>query len=552
MTLTIIYLIICTCLFSGCADRTQTSGTPYHGPHHDEVYYSNEKELNEILQHLDSYSNNGNYSQFMSEAKALYRHAQATEDTKGQLLFGAGIAHMYVRMDKGDSAAIYLDRLIPIAEKEKDRASLTMMYNTYAMYSLYYSLNYDNAISYFMKAIEMTDKSDSDNNYLRLINNLAHTYNLKKDTAGLQYSKEVYDIGIRKENEYLIFIGAANSATQHSIRGNWEAADRYIRQAIKYVDKFHNKMEIYSTYANILAHFGENEMAEEYFHKAIDIKDETESVVICGLYNNYGDFLLSHGRTDEAIEVYNRAIKIALETKSYMYRHELYMGLSKAYSILGDTQGELENFKMFHFLSDSLFSAEKERVINDLRVKYETEKMQRKLSTSYFIIFSLVVILFAITAFFLHKRKRDKEMVSRHYESFRREQSKKISAKGDESAELFRMIEDLMNEKKIWKECDLSIETVAQQLNSNRSYISNVINQYAGVPFRQYINSFRIAEAVAILSDSNSDIPLKVMYAELGFNSTSSFYRAFQAITGVSPSKYRKEIFSIRKEEKNS
>lgn len=59
--------------------------------------------------------------------------------------------------------------------------------------------------------------------------------------------------------------------------------------------------------------------------------------------------------------------------------------------------------------------------------------------------------------------------------------------------------------------------------------------------FKNYVNSLRISEAVAILSDPDNDVPLKAVYAELGFNSTSTFYRVFQNATGVPPSQYRKE-----------
>lgn len=114
-------------------------------------------------------------------------------------------------------------------------------------------------------------------------------------------------------------------------------------------------------------------------------------------------------------------------------------------------------------------------------------------------------------------------------------------AANDGLRQLYDRISCIMERDRLYRDRNLSVETLANILHTNRTYVSSAINQYAGMTFKNYVNSLRISEAVAILSDPDNDVPLKAVYAELGFNSTSTFYRVFQNATGVPPSQYRKE-----------
>lgn len=526
-------LLIPLFLIFGCSSRESSDG----------------KSLNEILTRFNEYSNSGQYSCFIDEALPLYRQAIKDDDQKKQIILGCGIAYMYARMDEGDSVVWYLDRLIPMAEKMRDRESLVMLYNTYGLYSASYSVNYDDAIKYFRKALENIRNPKKDDNYNRIINNLSHVYNLCSDTSGLKYSLEVYESGLNDKDDFLMYIGSANTATQYCLRKDWEKAYEYICIAIKLADKFYNEVEVYSTYSNILYHLGHKEEAEKYFRKALEIPGETETAVMCGLYCNYGFFLLDEGKYQEAEEMFRLGIDRSLKAKSYMHRHNLYLGMSMVCEKSGDTEGELENFKKFHYLSDSLFNAEKERSFTELKVKYRTEQVQHRLQMAYIIISVLIASIAVALLLYILKRKRYKERVSQHYENFRREHAKNEPKDDDRMSELYGKIEELMNTEQLWRKNDISVELLAKYLNSNRSYISSAINKYAGVAFKQYINNFRISEAVAMLSDPQDSTPLKAMYAKLGYNSSSSFYRSFQTATGVPPSQYRREVRNIKQKE---
>ena len=98
-----------------------------------------------------------------------------------------------------------------------------------------------------------------------------------------------------------------------------------------------------------------------------------------------------------------------------------------------------------------------------------------------------------------------------------------------------------MNDELLYRSNSISIDMLVVRLHSNRTYLSRMFTEQ-NTSFSEYINSYRIREALALLSEPENDIPLKVLSDSLGYNSLSSFYRAFQKEMGVPPSRFRQEI----------
>ena len=102
-----------------------------------------------------------------------------------------------------------------------------------------------------------------------------------------------------------------------------------------------------------------------------------------------------------------------------------------------------------------------------------------------------------------------------------------------------------MSEDRLYRKKDISLEELASQLNTNRTYLSEAVHNGSGMNLRSYINSLRIKDATTILSSKDNEIPLKALSEDLGFNDLSTFYRSFQKIVGMPPSRFRQEILNI-------
>lgn len=107
--------------------------------------------------------------------------------------------------------------------------------------------------------------------------------------------------------------------------------------------------------------------------------------------------------------------------------------------------------------------------------------------------------------------------------------------------ELWRALMNEMEENKVYLEMGLTRESLAKLLGTNRTYLSKIIYAHTGMGYTQFINNWRIDEAVRILSDpTRSEYPLKAICQDIGFSSMTTFYKIFKERTGMTPSVFRK------------
>jgi AraC-like DNA-binding protein len=92
--------------------------------------------------------------------------------------------------------------------------------------------------------------------------------------------------------------------------------------------------------------------------------------------------------------------------------------------------------------------------------------------------------------------------------------------------ELARKLTKYFEEEKPYLNSDLKIWDVCSYMGTNRTYISNFINQHYGQNFSSFVNTYRLKE-VKLQLEKNPEIPLKIISEEVGFGSVSSLSRAF-------------------------
>ena len=87
----------------------------------------------------------------------------------------------------------------------------------------------------------------------------------------------------------------------------------------------------------------------------------------------------------------------------------------------------------------------------------------------------------------------------------------------------------------------LSMEEVSMRLFTNKSYLSKTINMEMNKNFREFVNSYRVKEAMRIFS-SNPDISMNELRDRSGFNNNASFTSAFKLNTGSTPGEWCRDI----------
>lgn len=100
-----------------------------------------------------------------------------------------------------------------------------------------------------------------------------------------------------------------------------------------------------------------------------------------------------------------------------------------------------------------------------------------------------------------------------------------------------------METEKPYLNPSLSLSNLADQMGMNSRELSIIINQKLNQHFFDFVNGYRIKEAMNILVDpaKKGETVLEILY-EVGFNSKSSFNTAFKKHTGKTPTEFRKSV----------
>lgn len=111
------------------------------------------------------------------------------------------------------------------------------------------------------------------------------------------------------------------------------------------------------------------------------------------------------------------------------------------------------------------------------------------------------------------------------------------------SLELKEKLQYLLDEKKIYKQNDITLQKLAKYLDTTRHNTSQIINEHFDLNFFELINKSRIEEAKELLKGErrkNFNI-IDVAY-EVGFNNKVTFNKSFKKYNQITPSEYVKSF----------
>ncbi|HQQ24375.1 MAG TPA: helix-turn-helix domain-containing protein [Spirochaetota bacterium] len=103
---------------------------------------------------------------------------------------------------------------------------------------------------------------------------------------------------------------------------------------------------------------------------------------------------------------------------------------------------------------------------------------------------------------------------------------------------LVARITQLMESHKIYRNSELTLQSLSIELGLNNHIVSLILNDRMNMNFRSFVNLHRIREAKELLLRNSEMSILEIAYT-VGFNSKSSFNDAFKKDTGLSPSDFR-------------
>ncbi|MBO4764226.1 MAG: helix-turn-helix transcriptional regulator [Bacteroidales bacterium] len=119
----------------------------------------------------------------------------------------------------------------------------------------------------------------------------------------------------------------------------------------------------------------------------------------------------------------------------------------------------------------------------------------------------------------------------------------KAVARDDADAKLLADLRELFEQKEVYLDKNLTIDSLAKMASTNKARMSRFINEVFSCNFPTLLNNYRVTKAVELLSDPASDIyTVEAIGENCGFNNRQAFHSSFKKRIGMPPSKFRKLI----------
>ncbi|MEI7594264.1 MAG: tetratricopeptide repeat protein [Bacteroidota bacterium] len=302
---------------------------------------------------------------------------------------------------------------------------------------------------------------------------------------------------------------------------------------------------------------GNYEKAKFFFKESLQIlKNENDAFAEIRTYGNLGDIYLKQDSFKEANRCYMEGLKLAIRSNSVLDLIWFYGSMGAMYYKTG-------NFKLAYeqlYKSDSvkknyITKDVSEKLIEmEMQNKIKEEKLKKEFSEQLlkseqikktiliiFFIFVLITCVFLIRQLSILKQK-NKVLLEKSLQSIKSVNILKTkNTSNDVYTDLIVSLNDIIFNEKAYTNSDLTLDKLAKQLKTNRTYLSEAINNTFNVSFSQWINNIRIEEAKKMLTAKEFDIfSIEGIANMVGVSSISAFNSNFKKITGLTPSYFRK------------
>lgn len=311
---------------------------------------------------------------------------------------------------------------------------------------------------------------------------------------------------------------------------------------------------------------GDIDKASVYYKEAlVNAEKMGDKVVLGTMFQNIGTEYFAKGNYKQALEYLQKSKLIFTELNDKQTLKEITSNLVELYAKLNQPDSVGAYLKLFRKLADSLYNQQTTTAIAEMQTKYETGKKEQEIQLaaikikqqkSWVIFLSIFVFVLLVNSllFYLYlqnKHKKNLLIAKANMERdliFKEEAKSKIrNSVSDQTTQ--KVLEKLVYEieiKKCYLDPDLNISTLAQKIGTNREYLSQIIHKTYDRNFNDFINFYRVQEAVEILNKvvtgELKNWSMEMIAEKSGFKYTSTFYPAFKLVMNMSPAEFRKAL----------
>ncbi len=105
---------------------------------------------------------------------------------------------------------------------------------------------------------------------------------------------------------------------------------------------------------------------------------------------------------------------------------------------------------------------------------------------------------------------------------------------------VFERLDNYMREGKAWRDPDLQMARVVRDIYTNRTTLTNALQEQGYEGYTDYVNSLRVADFMEIMQGNPSE-NFQDAFFDAGFRSRNTANRNFRLATGMTATEYFRE-----------
>ncbi len=447
-----------------------------------------------------------------------------------------------------------------------------------------YDLDLTTGLTYYKDALSYAKVSGRPQLAISILNNISDAYRCKQDFSGIKFAEEALAQSREIDYKYGILTSLLNVAHfKLEPMRNAHECSKMIDEIVSLQNKYgyvpHGEIEFLNGHMALTE--GNNQLAASIFGDALENSAPVMPTFLrLKILMYYSWALMRMNDYEKANEVSKEALDISIASGFNLFVPSLKSSIAYCNEHLGNFKEAYHYMKSYQWQMDSLWILKQQEAFNRVRVENLVQLNESKISRqqsqintrgNYIIVLAIIGgILISLLGllFYFYRRKGQlvRAVVEREKESAVREKLLKQSLEQvkaelietniasdspsqaysqlteERMSELMVRFNNLMSEKKIYTDANISIKSMAEALGTNRTYLSQAINHVFNKSFPQVLSEYRVRAAIEMMNDPSCSLPLKAIAAEVGFSSPSVFFTTFRNIMGMTPTAYRNSV----------
>ncbi|MGN0237281.1 MAG: helix-turn-helix domain-containing protein [Lepagella sp.] len=474
----------------------------------------------------------------------------------------------------------------------EEKQQVVGAYNNTGYIYFFYSFDFTQAYSYFLKAREIAEAIGYDRGLGQIWLNIGNIYaNYDDDPHTSECYRTSLEYSLRAKDDKTALITFNNLVAGSYSVDSLQSISKEIELVRQH--PFNNKTPLLKT-TRLLLQAIDTEQANldsavnclRLAIKNVDAENTPERFRFI-ISTMLSTMLQRHSLYAQSREELHRNIRLAEEEDLLDCKAVAYTNMAASYELTHQD----DSVKKYRYLAmevnDSILNHKRYSVIKDLDAGYKLGKVneeihllseQRRNQQRIIRIISVAsIIIILLLAFVVIKERRlrhSQEMLYRRIQEQINNQitlspatpamtstsEENITNNGkyrrsplDEQAKdvLCQKVSDILESDEIYKP-DFSLDRLAALTDSKNQYLSQIINEKFLKNFNALVSEFRIREACRRLSDESGygNLTIEAIALGLGFKSRSHFSVTFKRITGFTPGEYIKTSRRVQTRDK--